>query len=152
MFAAIRMFDGPCNAQGGFFGWRRIKRRLVSMAVAWLFLGAVTGIHIGWRLNEGVLPIVSNAIAGMTVFSLIGVLMSFFADRAEESIIGGLCGMLVGIATSTWEGAGEPGYAINLCLIAGALIGATGWPWVYIIVKVVSWRRARGNIRPQAGV
>ena len=88
---------------------------------------------------------VSNAIAGMIVFSLIGIVLSVLLcqSRLEESIVGGLCGLLIGIAATPWIGAENPSYAINLCLVAGALIGATGWPWVFIIVKLISWRQAR---------
>ena len=64
----------------GRFG-PNIKRQMASMTTAWLVLGIVIGIHIGWRLHAGVVVIVSHAIAGMIVCSLFGITGSLFADR-----------------------------------------------------------------------
>ena len=114
-----------------------IRRRMASMTAAWLFLGTVIGIHIGWRLNAGPVAIVSHVIAGWIVFSFAGVAISLLGGRWKESLLGALCGTLVGLVAELWNWAAPPGAAFNQCLVVGAIVGATFRPWVTLALKIL---------------
>jgi hypothetical protein len=115
-----------------------IKKRVVGMAFAWLILGAAVGANAGLRLQAGAIAVAAQVTAGIIVFSLLGVLLGLFVARAEESMLGGLCGMLVGLASGSRENPAAQAEIANLCLVMGALVGATGWPWIRIIVGSAS--------------
>ena len=94
-----------------------IKKRVVGMAFAWLILGAAVGANAGLRLQAGAIAVAAQVTAGIIVFSLLGVLLGLFVARAEESMLGGLCGMLVGLASGSRENPAAQAEIANLCLV-----------------------------------
>lgn len=123
---------GKAPARPGIVG------RMARMTVAWWALGAFLGFNMAIHAGGGVVGIIAQMIAGMIVLSVLGMLLGLAVDRARESILGGAFGAMVGILGETCRGGLVQGEAVSLCIIIGALIGATCWPWVRIVVKILS--------------
>lgn len=124
--------DGKAPARSG------IVRRMARMAIAWLALGAFLGFNMAVYAGPGVARILAQMIAGMIVLSVLGMLLGLAADRGRESMIGGAFGAIVGILGGTYHGVLAQADVVSLCIVIGALIGATCWPWVRIVVKTLS--------------
>lgn len=107
------------------------------MVAAWTILGVFVGLAIAMPFREGVADALGKVVAGIIVYSLLGAALSLFASRAQESLVGGVCGLCIGLAAELWQPAAPPGQSIRLCLTIGALIGATFWPWLRTLQAVV---------------
>ncbi len=127
-----------CNRHGKAPARPGIVGRMARMTVAWLALGAFLGFNMAIHAGGGVVGIIAQMIAGMIVLSVLGMLLGLAADRARESIIGGAFGAMVGFLGETCRGGLVQGEAVSLCIIIGALIGATCWPWVLVVMKILS--------------
>ena len=117
---------------------RRVLRRVVSMVTAWIVLGAVLGTITGLHFGGGAIGLLSHVIAGIMVFSVLGLILAPFTGRARESLVGGTCGCLVGLMSGPIRGSLAPAEAVNLSLVIGGLVGATCWPWVRVITATGS--------------
>jgi hypothetical protein len=94
-----------------------------------MILGAVVGLHNGWRLHGDFIAIIAQALAGIVVFAVMGILLGLFANRARESLLGGAFGLLIG-CIAHFACAIPQTEVIDVCLLVGALVGATCWPWI----------------------
>ena len=138
------MVDRPVKlvSQFGF------RRRLASMAIAWLFIGTLVGAFNWLQLGGGLIGFVSQIIAGMLVLSLLGIALTLLGGRAKESLSGGAFGMVAGSVMglfisssfSLWE-------VLNLSMLMGAITGATIVPWVRVMTKAISLL-ANVRVRP----
>jgi hypothetical protein len=121
----------------------KIVRRMAQMTIAWLALGAFLGFNMALHAGGGGAAIIAQMIAGMIVLSLLGMLLGLAVDRGRESIIGGAFGAIVGILGGSLHRVAAQGEVISLCIVIGALIGATCWPWVGVAVKILSLAGSR---------
>jgi hypothetical protein len=103
------------------------------MIAVWTVLGILTGIATALPFRAGVGDVVGKAIAGVLVYSLLGGAISLFATRSQESMVGGLCGLFIGLVAELTQPSPTPGQSVSLCLTIGGLIGATCWPWIRAI-------------------
>ena len=108
------------------------------MVAAWVVLGAVLGTITGLHFGGGAIGLLSHVIAGTIVFSVLGLILAPFTGRAKESLVGGMCGCLVGLASGPFRGTLSAAEAVNLSLIIGGLVGATCWPWVRVVTMTRS--------------
>jgi hypothetical protein len=108
------------------------------MVTAWVVLGAVLGTITGLHLGGGAIGLLSQVIAGIIVFSVLGLILALFTGRAKESLVGGTCGCVVGLMSGPIRGTLSAAEAVNLCLVIGGLVGATCWPWVRVITATGS--------------
>jgi len=115
-----------------------LGRRITAMIRAWAILGAVVGIHTGWRLQGGLLATIAQTIAGIVVFSMVGLLLAAFTGRPNESLLGGAVGLLIGVVAVPLGSNMPAGETVNLCLTMGALVGATCRPWIRGVVRLGS--------------
>jgi hypothetical protein len=106
------------------------------MIGVWTVLGILTGIVTALPFRGGVSEVFARAIAGALVYSLLGATLSLFASRAQESMVGGLCGTAVGLGAQWVHPAPLAGEVVSLCLTIGALVGATCWPWIRVLQAV----------------
>jgi len=98
------------------------------MVLVWLCFGALIGPGSA-PPDSGVIGTISGIIAGMLLLPFLGAALGLMGGRASESLLGGVCGALLGAALAlASEGAILP--KVNACLIAGGLVGAT-FPGVY---------------------
>ena len=74
-----------------------LRRRIVSMMIAWIGLGALVGTINGMQVNGGAVGILAQVTAGMLVFVCMGTLLAFVGGKARGSIVGANCGLLVGV-------------------------------------------------------
>ena len=125
--------DGKASARSG------IVRRMAHMIVAWAALGAFLGFNMAFHAGGGGIALIAQMIAGMIVLSVLGMMLGLAADRGRESVIGGAFGAIVGIVGGSLHQVAAQGEVISLCIVIGALIGATCWPWVRVVVKVLAW-------------
>jgi hypothetical protein len=93
------------------------------MVLVWLLLGALVGPGCA-PPDSGVVGIISGILAGLLVLPFLGVPLGLLGGRARESLLGGVCGLLVGTAVGLL-GEGAILAKVNPCLIAGGLVGAT---------------------------
>jgi len=107
------------------------------MFFAWLLLGAVIGVIEGLGKGGGI-QIVCMMIGGMTVLPLVGVLLGSIGGDAIGSLAGA-AGVLLGcwITGCCGEVPMQP-QAMNVIVIIGALVGATG----FLFVRFVFWKYA----------
>ncbi len=108
------------------------------MVSAWVVLGGVLGTITGLHVGGGAIGLVSHVIAGTIVLGVLGLILAPFSGRAKESLVGGLCGCLVGLASGPIRGSLSAAEAVNLAVIIGGLVGATCWPWVRIVTAAGS--------------
>jgi hypothetical protein len=97
-------------------------------------IGASNGLHCGGAQID----IAAHATAGMILMPAVGAFLGLIGSTARESLLGGVCGGLVVVVGGAFDRALCSYEALSLCLLLGALVGATGWPWVRIITQVLS--------------
>ena len=103
------------------------------MVTAWVVLGSVLGTITGLHLGGGAIGLLAHVIAGTLVFAVLGLILAPFSGRAKETLVGGACGCLVGLASGPIRGSLSAAEAVNLALVIGGLVGATCWPWVRVV-------------------
>jgi hypothetical protein len=117
---------------------RKVVRRVVSMVTAWVVLGAVLGVIMGMQRGGGAIGMLSHVVAGTMVFSVLGMILAPFSGRAKETLVGGMCGCLVGLASGPIRGTLSAAEAVNFSLVIGGLVGSTCWPWVRVVTMTGS--------------
>ncbi len=124
---------------------RSVGRRVIRMALTWLFLGASIGV-IGGVGKGGVIQIVSQMIGGMIILPVAGTLLGLIGGDAIGSVVGAAGGLLgCWIVGCFGEMPLQP-QGTNVIVIYCALIGATGFLfarfllWKYgIIFRTICW-------------
>jgi hypothetical protein len=116
-----------------------IVRRTAAMTAVWLLLGATMGVTFGLRLQGGAIAVFAHVLGGMIACTLPGVLLGLFCAKAKESLVGGICGLLLGIAATLLLGERVPPQTVEHFLVIGGLVGATCWPGVRLVTGV--WGR-----------
>jgi len=112
-----------------------LGRRVLGMFLTWLFLGAVIGV-IGGLGQGGGIQIVCMMIGGMAVLPIAGVLLGLIGGDAKGSVAGAAGGLLgCWIAVCCGAVPIQP-QAMNVIVIFGALVGATG----FLFVRFLLWK------------
>jgi hypothetical protein len=115
---------------------RAVFRRMRAMAGAWALLGLVMGLNCEHLFEFNTIALVANTIAWIMVMSLTGVLVSLFGGRPIDSWIGAATGATIAafaVLRSTSDFA-SLSLQINFGALIGALVAATCWPWVRMIL------------------
>jgi len=151
--AYAEVMDAPAGDRPRTIAVRRsgMGQRLRSMTAAWAVLGLVVGAHGGWRIAPEPLTLISHMIAGLMVFSALGLVLGLVSGRARHSLVGGACGVLVGVVCGPLPGQGSLGESVDLCLVMGALAGATLLPWLqatWATIRALSRLLARRGHAP----
>jgi hypothetical protein len=105
------------------------------MSLTWLFLGAMIGVNVGLGKGGGI-QIVCMMIGGMMVLWIAGVLLGLIGGDAKGSVVGAAGGLL-GSWIAGYIGAVpiQP-QAMNAIVVFGALVGATG----FLFVRLLVWK------------
>jgi hypothetical protein len=111
-----------------------LGHRVLSMFLTWLFLGAVIGVIGG--LGRGGLQIVCMMIAGMVVLPIPGVLLGLIGGDAMGSVTGAAGGLLSCGIVGCFGEVPIPSQAMNSVVVFGALVGATG----FLFVRLMLWK------------
>ena len=105
-----------------------VRRRVVRMTAAWLFIGGLVGGQLGLQVDGSFVGLLSYTIAGWIVFFPVGILLGPFSDRAAQAVICAAWGMLIGLLSSFCHALHVPNDAACLGGVIGGLTGATCWP------------------------
>lgn len=106
-----------------------MRRRVVQMTAAWLFLGALVGIGTGATSGGSLAAIVSSVLAGMILFPPVGLLLGLIGGRPKETLLGAAAGAIVGALLGAVAG---PIEITTHALLVGALGGATLRPYLML--------------------
>ena len=101
-----------------------LGRRVKQMMLLWLFFGALVGAAIGFP-KGGLLPIICNVMSGMILMPFLGLFLGLIGGQVRLSLVGGICGVLLGAITALLSSAADPFSVMSVALIGGALAGAT---------------------------
>lgn len=119
--------------------------RVLSLSLAWLFLGAVTGVINGQETGSGI-AIVCMMIGGMIVLTIPGIFLGLIGGDARGSMVGAAGGLLgCWYATLGGSVAIQP-LTMSTIVIVGGLLGATAFLflrfsfWKYrMIFRSICW-------------
>ncbi len=128
----------------GFF--RSLLQRMRAMAGGWALLGAVMGLNCEALPQGDGIALVANILAWMIVMSVMGTLLSLFGGRPVDSWLGAGLGFIITGATVLLSSADQASLhmQLNFGALLGALVAATGWPWVRMSIAVT--RRVRSML------
>jgi hypothetical protein len=124
--------------------WRSLARRVVSMLLLWLALGAVVGV-LSAPPGGGPIGFLAGAVAGMIVLPVLGVAFGVLGGHWRATLLGASCGLVSGCAAALVVGSTRLGLSASLCLIVGACAGAT-FPQ---LCRIRCW--LAGQLSAQAG-
>jgi hypothetical protein len=105
------------------------------MFFTWLFLGALIGV-IGGLGQGGGIQIVCMMIGGMAVLPIAGVLLGLIGGDAKGSVAGAAGGLLGCRIAGCFGAVPIQPQAMNVIVIFGALVGATG----FLFVRFLLWK------------
>ena len=127
--------DRDTERRGASF-LRRLFVRILKMTFAWAGLGILLGGCLALHGGNGLIGLISFTIAGQIVLGFTGFCLGCFFDRAIESVVGGLAGLLCGalMLVDTPIVAQVPPTALSL--VIGALLGATSWPFISATTRI----------------
>jgi hypothetical protein len=94
------------------------------MSTVWATLGAVIGTSVGIQgggLNGAILAM----MAGMVELAVLGVAFAIAGGTPEETMLGGVAGLLLGLAACAVGGQAPVVLVTNFGLLVGAILGAT---------------------------
>jgi hypothetical protein len=99
-------------------------RRVASMMLLWLGLGAFIGV-LSAPPNGGMIGFLAGALAGMIVLPAVGALFGLLGGRWREALVGAACGLVSGVAIGFFGGSSRLASSVNLYVLLGACAGAT---------------------------
>jgi hypothetical protein len=105
------------------------------MSLTWLFLGAIIGVNGGQGKGGGI-QIACMMIGGMMVLSIAGVLLGLVGGDAKGSVAGAAGGLLGSWIAGCFGAVPIQPQALNVIVIFGALVGATG----FLFVRFLVWK------------
>lgn len=114
---------------------------LVRHQLAWLVVGTIYGV-VAAPVTQA-LSVLAFIIAGWICCTVLSVLTIATSRYASLIIAGGSCGLMLGLSCEFLQLAEPDSIAKSLCLIIGALVGATSRLWSIPILmgsQVVSFR------------
>jgi hypothetical protein len=97
---------------------------MLRMSIVWAALGAILGASMGLERGE-IISIIATMFAGMIEFAVLGVIFAVMGGRPEESIVGAVGGLLVGLTVAMVGGTAPVGFVASFGLVFGAITGAT---------------------------
>jgi hypothetical protein len=101
-----------------------IGRRIKSMVLVWLGLGAVVGV-LSAPPDGGSIGLLAGSLAGMIVLPAPGAVLGLLGGRWRETLVGSGCGLVSGIAVAILSGNTRLAPSVSLHLLIGACAGAT---------------------------
>lgn len=116
---------------------RRSAFRLLHMTFAWATLGSIMGGYTGYVKNEGTTMLIAQTIAGIIVLTGVGLFLGCVFNRAIESLVGGSVGFLLGFVVSPIAQMNPLVPNPSITLTIGGLIGATGWPLISFVKRML---------------
>lgn len=127
----------------GILNWcattaRSVLSRMRAMGAAWALLGVVIGLNSPALVEWNAISFVANIIAWMIVMGLTGTMVSLFGGRPVDSWIGAAVGAVISgvVGFPTTTEIAPLMMQINFGALMGALVAATCWPWVRVILHV----------------
>jgi hypothetical protein len=113
-------------------------RRMCAMAGVWTLLGTVMGLNCEQLLRGDRIGLVANVLAWMIVMCFMGALLSLFGGRPVDSWVGAGFGAIIVAAVGVQLPVADASthMQINFGALLGALVAATCWPWVRMIIAV----------------
>jgi hypothetical protein len=112
-----------------------VFRRAVSMTLSWMLMGVMLGL-LGTR-GSGVIGLAASLTAGVILMTTAGLLLSATGGRWDESLVGGMLGMVFGVSVAFIMGRSDPRESIALGLTSGAFLGATAVTVFYRLPRLV---------------
>jgi hypothetical protein len=102
------------------------------MAAAWAALGAVMGA--GLAMDGGdVHGVIAFMIAGMIEMAALGAVFGLIGGGPQESVVGAVWGLVVGLATGLVAGHARVVLVADLGLVVGAVAGGTLRPYLRVM-------------------
>jgi hypothetical protein len=147
------MANGKRMSHHGLYPGRGWGRRVTSMVILWLGLGALVGV-LSAPIDGGIIGFVSGALAGMIVLPVIGAALGLLGGVWRETLVGASCGLVSGIAVVFFTGGTPLAPSVSLSLLLGACAGATLpqlcrlylWLAGQVLAQVRSFRRERTGV------
>jgi hypothetical protein len=118
--------------------------RFLSMLVVWFTLGLMLGLLAG--RGTGVVALAAALTAGTVIMTPLGLFFAALGGRWDDSLTGGITGMLLGVIPALLLSRPDPREAAALGLICGALLGTTA-PMVFYHLPRAIMARLRQSIR-----
>jgi hypothetical protein len=117
----------------GFFTSTAEKQSkpILPMAGLWLVIGVLIGI--GCQPLEGIVTIVSGALAGALLLPWLGILLGVLGGGVAESALGAMTGGFAGIFASVIKGEVSFVHQANIGIFIGGVMGAN-------FATVLAWR------------
>jgi hypothetical protein len=94
------------------------------MATVWATLGAVIGTSVGIQ-GGGRIGAILAMTAGMVELAFLGFTFAIAGGTPEETMLGGVAGLLVSLAACAVGGQAPVVLVTNFGLLVGAIVGAT---------------------------
>jgi len=114
------------------------------MALVWGLFGIFIGMTSAPR-GQGVIPVISFAVAGLIVMPGLGVVLGLLGGKVKEVVIGGVLGGVGGMSLGVVSGRLDPALLANMGLISGGIAGAT----VATLIHSARWVGARQLLAEQ---
>jgi hypothetical protein len=95
------------------------------MAILWAFIGAVAGAAPGLSHGDGVIRILSDAIAGVIITPILGVLIALLGGHVKPTLLGGIWGATTGVLAGFVAGRTSAPFTLDFGLLVGAMAGGT---------------------------
>lgn len=120
--------------------FRNMLRRLVGMLAVWVGIGVVLGLLAGH--GTGLIALAASLTAGIIVMVPVGVLLTLVGGRRDESLSGGVIGLIGGAAVGVIARQTDPRQFAVLGMVCGALLGATVIAAFYRLPRLIRSRLA----------
>jgi hypothetical protein len=98
--------------------------RILRMSTVWATLGVVIGTSIGIQAG-GMTGAIVAMMVGMVELAVLGVTFAIVGGTPEETMLGGVAGLLVGLSACAAGGQAPIVLVTNFGLLVGAILGAT---------------------------
>jgi hypothetical protein len=120
-----------------------LRTRILRMSILWAVLGAFTGASVGLQ-GGGMIGAIAGMIAGMVEFATLGIIFVFIGGRPDETMLGAMAGLVVGLSIGVLGGPAPIVVVANCGLTVGAMLGATFRAYLRLLtLPVILLRRLR---------
>jgi hypothetical protein len=102
------------------------------MSFVWVPLGAVMGASVGMH-GGGFVGAAAGMLAGCVELGILGVIFTLIGGRPDETIVGAVGGLLLGLAIGVRDGQAPVVLVANFGMVVGAIGGATLRAYVRLV-------------------
>ena len=135
---ATRTDQSPVTLRTYF---RDVLRRLPALVGVWLAFGGVLGVALSPA--HGPIGIAAGIVAGLIVYSPVGVLLALVGAKWDESLFGGVFGLLAAAAVVFVGQRTDAAYIAAFGVTFGGLLGGTFLTVAYRLPRLVVGRVRR---------